>query len=417
VSVRVAIVAESFPPDVNGVAHCVLRVTEHLVLRGHQPLVVAPAPARNEPGEASSFPCPVVRLPSVPMPGYPGFRIGLPTRRLHAALTGHGAELMHLASPFVLGSSAVASARRERLPTVAVYQTDVPAYARVYGAGRPGEAAAWRWLRRIHNAAERTLAPSAASAASLREHGVQRVWLWGRGVDTERFDPARCSPLLRQGRAPGGEVLVGYVGRLAPEKRVDLLWQVAALPGVRLVVVGGGPAAAALRRALPGAVFLGPRHGTDLATIYASLDVFVHSGACETFGQTLQEAAASGLPVVAPAAGGPLDLVDHGRTGYLVAPGDAAALAGAVALLAGDPQLRAAMGRAGRAKAIGRSWCALGDQLIDHYSSVLGKSWRTLPLEFGAGAGVPERRPSPLGTAGPSRAPGLRTEHQAGISR
>jgi phosphatidylinositol alpha 1,6-mannosyltransferase len=388
VSVRVAIVTESFPPDVNGVAHCVLRVVEHLVRRGHQPLVVAPAPARNASGEDGSLPYPVVRLPSMPMPGYPGFRIGVPTRHLHAALAGHRAELVHLASPFVLGSPAVAAARRDCLPTVAVYQTDVPAYARVYGAGKLGEAVAWRWLRRIHNAADRTLAPSAASAASLREHGVQRVWLWGRGVDTDRFHPARRSPPLRRELAPGGELLVGYVGRLAPEKRVDLLGQVAAAPGVRLIIVGSGPAGAALRRALPQAVFLRPRHGTELATIYASLDVFVHSGACETFGQTLQEAAASGLPVVAPAAGGPLDLVDDGRTGYLVAPGDQVALADAVARLAGDPQLRAAMGRAGREKTISRSWSALGDQLITHYSAVLGQPWQALRPGLPVTAGV-----------------------------
>ena len=217
----------------------------------------------------------------------------------------------------------------------------------------------------------------------------------GPGVDTERFDPARRSPRLRHELAPGGELIVGYIGRLAPEKRVDLLGQVAGLPGVRLVIVGDGPAAAALRRALPGAVFLGARHGTDLATIYASLDVFVHSGACETFGQTLQEAAASGLPVVAPAVGGPLDLVDHGLTGYLVAPGDAGALAGAVARLAGDPRLRLAMGRAGREKMMGRSWRALGDQLIAHYSAVLGRPWRAFPPALPArsraeqGAGVP----------------------------
>ena len=394
-SVRVAIVAESFPPDVNGVAHCVLRVAEHLVLRGHQPVVVAPAPARSTPGGAGSYPCPVVRLPSVPMPGYPGFRIGLPLRHLDAALAGHDAELVHLASPFVLGPSAVNAAKRRHLPTVAVYQTDVPAYARIYGTGRVGEAAAWRWLRRIHNAADRTLAPSAASAANLREHGVQRIWLWGRGVDTERFDPARRSPPLRHELAPGGELLAGYVGRLAPEKRVDLLGQVAAMPGVRLVVVGGGPAGAALCRALPQATFLGPRHGTELATIYASLDVFVHAGACETFGQTLQEAAASGLPVVAPAAGGPLDLVEHGLTGYLVAPGDAGARADAVARLARAPQLRLAMGRAGREKTIGRSWRALGDQLIAHYAAVLGRPWRAFPPGLPArsraeqGAGVP----------------------------
>src|SRR5262252_10078007 len=374
VSVRVAIVAESFPPDVNGVAHCALRVAEHLVLRGHQPMVIAPAPARNAAGGAGAagpFPWPVVRLPSVPLPRYRSFRIGLPIRPLHTALAGHRAEIVHLASPFVLGPAAVAAAGRECLPTVAVYQTDVPAYARVYRAGKLGEAAAWRWLRRIHNAADRTLAPSAASAASLREHGVQRVWLWGRGVDTERFDPARRSPRLRHELAPGGELIVGYIGRLAPEKRVDLLGQVAELPGVRLVIVGDGPAAAALRRALPGAVFLGARHGTELATIYASLDVFVHSGPCETFGQTLQEAAASGLPVVAPAVGGPLDIVSDGITGFLVPPGAAGPLTDAVSRLAGDPVMRAAMGRAGREKVTGRTWPVLGDELIGHYAEIL----------------------------------------------
>jgi phosphatidylinositol alpha 1,6-mannosyltransferase len=390
VSVRVAIVAESFPPDVNGVAHCVLRVAEHLVMRGHQPLVIAPAPARDTAGGAGPFPCPVVRQPSVPMPGYHSFRIGVPGRALGAALASHRPEVVHLASPFVLGRSAIGVARRRGLPTVAVFQTDVPAYARVYGMGALGQAAAWRWLRGIHNAASRTLAPSTASAASLREHGVLRVCLWGRGVDTERFDPARRSPLLRSELAPGGEVLVGYVGRLAPEKRVDLLGQVAALPGVRLVIVGGGPAESALRQALPDAVFLGPRHGSDLASIYASLDVFVHAGACETFGQTLQEAAASGLPVVAPAAGGPLDIVGHGRTGYLVTPGEPRAFADAVARLARGPRLRLAMGQAGRAQTLSRSWSALGDQLIGHYRAVSGTSGE--PAIPGA---VAQRRPGP----------------------
>ncbi len=237
---------------------------------------------------------------------------------------------------------------------------------------------------------------------------MQRVWLWGRGVDTERFDPARRSPLLRHELAPGGEVLVGYIGRLAPEKRADLLWQIAEMPGVRLVIVGSGPTGTALRQTLPRAVFLGPRHGTDLATIYASLDVFVHSGACETFGQTLQEAAASGLPVVAPAAGGPLDIVDHGFTGYLVTPGEAGPLADAVARLVRDPPLRLAMGRAGREKMLSRSWGALSDQLIDHYLSVLGKSSWTCPLDLPAGDGVAERPPG---------LPGARAGHRAGHLR
>src|SRR6266536_165819 len=132
-----------------------------------------------------------------------------------------------------------------------------------------------------------------------------------------------------------------------------------ALDGVRLVIVGAGPAEAALRQRLPGAVFLGERRGEELAAIYASLDVFVHSGPYETFGQTLQEAAASGLPVVAPAAGGPLDLVEDGVTGYLVPPSDPGAFTAAVARLAADPAMRAAFGAAGRRKVLGRTWPAL----------------------------------------------------------
>jgi phosphatidylinositol alpha 1,6-mannosyltransferase len=370
VVVRIAVITESFPPDVNGVAHCVLRIAEHLVTRGHQPLVIAPRPAGSQPWPDRAVPYPVVRAPSLPVPGYPGFRVAV-GQGLRGALAAHRPELVHLASPFVLGAGGALAAARLCLPVVAVYQTDMAGYARAYRLGPAAQAAAWRRLRRIHNAADRTLAPSTAAAASLHARGIERVWLWGRGVDTVRFDPAKRSDRLRAELAPAGEVLAGYVGRIAPEKRVDLLAQVAALPGVRLVVVGSGPAEPAARRAMPGALFLGPRHGDELAQIYASLDVFVHSGPHETFGQTLQEAAASGLPVVAPAAGGPIDLVAGGATGFLVPPGDAAALASAVARLAADPGLRAAQGRAARQRVLGRTWPAVGDELIGHYEAVL----------------------------------------------
>jgi phosphatidylinositol alpha 1,6-mannosyltransferase len=261
---------------------------------------------------------------------------------------------------------------------VAVYQTDLPSYAHAYRLGRAGEAFAWRWLRSIHNDAGRTLAPSTVTATGLHSQGIHNVWLWGRGVDTHRFDPARRSPelraaLLAQGQ-PGGTVIAGYVGRLATEKRVELLAKVTTLPGVRLVIVGAGPAQAMLRQYLPDAVFLGERRGDELAAIYASLDVFVHSGPYETFGQTLQEAAASGLPVVAPAAGGPLDLVDDGVTGYLVRPDDADAFAVAVQKLAADPAKRAAFGAAGRRKVLGRTWPDLTEELIGHYCAVLGRT-------------------------------------------
>ncbi|NKI43917.1 glycosyltransferase family 4 protein [Streptomyces physcomitrii] len=365
---RVVIVTESFPPDVNGVAHCALQTARHLLARGHDPLVLAPATAAGAGADADA-PCPVVRVPSLPLPGYPQVRVALPSRRLAATLTAHRADLVHLASPFVLGVRGMAAARRLRIPAVAVYQTDLAGYARTYLS--TGEAAAWRRIRNVHAAADRTLAPSTVSLRDLEAHGVPRVRLWARGVDTERFTPGRREESLRRTLAPGGELLVGYVGRLAAEKHVELLGGVSALPGVRVVVVGDGPSGPGLRSALPGALFLGRRTGTELARIFASLDVFAHTGPFETFCQTVQEAMASGLPVVAPAAGGPLDLVDHGRTGFLVPPRDPGALKEAVALLAADPTLRARQGAAGRAAVEGRTWAAVGDELLGHYGEVL----------------------------------------------
>ncbi|WP_255954256.1 glycosyltransferase family 4 protein [Streptomyces odontomachi] len=365
---RVVIVSESFPPDVNGVAHCAQQTARHLTARGHQPLVVAPATAAGPAADAAA-PCPVVRVPSLPLPGYAQVRVALPSRRVAAALTAHRADIVHLASPFVLGVRGMAAAERLGIPAVAVYQTDLAGYARTYVGG--GEAAAWRRLRGVHCAADRTLAPSTAAQRDLADHGVPRVRLWGRGVDTTRFRPALRDDALRRDLAPGGEVIVGYVGRLAPEKRVELLAGACRLPGVRVVVVGDGPSEDALRKALPGAVFLGRRTGDDLARVFASLDVFVHTGPFETFCQTVEEAMASGLPVVAPAAGGPLDLVDHGRTGLLVPPEDRAAVRRAVVRLAVDAPLRAAFGAAGRATVEDRTWAVVGDELIEHYTEVL----------------------------------------------
>ncbi|MFI5834932.1 glycosyltransferase family 4 protein [Micromonospora sp. NPDC051300] len=366
---RIAIVTESFPPDVNGVANSVVRAAEHLVARGHEPLVVAPAPAGRRRDHADRHPYPVVRVPSLPLPRYQGFRLGVPSAGLTTAVLGHRPDVVHLASPFVLGAAGAAVAARHGLPAVAVYQTDVAAYARAYRVGW-GEAAAWRRLREIHNSAQRTLAPSTRAAADLIAHGVHRIWLWRRGVDAVRFHPDRRDDALRARLAPHGELLVGYVGRLAPEKRVELLAATAALPGVRVVVAGDGPARRQLERALPAVRFLGVRHGDDLAALYASLDVFVHTGPLETFGQTLQEAAASGVPVVAPASGGPLDLVDPGVTGLLVPPGDGTALAAAVAELAADGSRRARYGLAARAAVARRSWDAVGDELVGHYRAV-----------------------------------------------
>lgn len=363
---RVAIVTESYPPDLNGVANSVARVARHLAANGHQPLVIAPGPAGRSPEWDGGVP--VVRLPSLPLPTYANVRLTLPTRRLQTILGDFAPDVVHLASPFVLGAAGAAAAARLDLPTVAVFQTDIPAYLRVYGAAW-AQGLAWRWLRHLHGQVTVTLAPSTQTVEQLVRHGINDVVRWGRGVDSDLFHPDRRDERLRRDLAPDGQLLVGFVGRLAKEKRVELLARTSRLPGVQVVVVGGGPAESALRRALPRALFLGSRRGADLARIYASLDVFVHTGPHETFCQTVQEAQASGVAVVAPATGGPLDLVRHGRTGLLVPPCDADAIAAVVDRLAADADQRRDLGRAARAEVAGRTWAAMGDELIAHYES------------------------------------------------
>lgn len=365
-SMRIALVTESFLPDVNGVANSVVRAAEHLLSRGHEPLVIAPQPPPEKRRAVLDLPYPVIRIPSFPMPGYPQIRLGLPTPALTGTMRAYGTEVVHLASPFVLGAWGAAAAKTLKLPTVAVYQTDVAAYARAYRVSMT-EGAAWKWIKTVHNSAARTLAPSSESAAALEAHGVQRVHMWRRGVDDARFHPARRSAGIRRALAPNGELLVGFVGRLAVEKQVELLADASRLPGVKLVVVGDGPYAPTLRKLLPEATFIGVRHGAQLARVYASLDVFAHTGPYETFGQAVQEAMASGLPVVAPDAGGPRDLVVPDRTGFLVPPFEPDGFTEAIAVLANDPERRQLFGVAGRAAIAGRSWAALGDELIDHY--------------------------------------------------
>ncbi len=367
---RVAVVTESFLPSLNGVTTSVCRVLEHLRARGHEAAVICPGPA---PAAHAGFP--VVQVPAL---RYRQFPVGLPVPALQQTLAGFAPDVVHAASPFVLGAAGLAAARRLGVPTVAVFQTDVAGFARRQRFGpavSPAASTAWRWIRRIHERADLTLAPSSASLADLGAHGVPRLALWGRGVDAERFTCARRDTsgvrALRAQLAPAGEVLVGYVGRIAPEKRVERLAALQGLDGVRTVVVGDGPSRQAVARALPGAAFLGRLDGEHLADAYAALDVFVHTGTEETFGQTLQEAMASGVPVVAPAAGGPLDLLAPGVQGLLYAPEDDADLARCVRRLADDPALRAAMGSAGRAHVLPRSWQALGDELLGHYAAVV----------------------------------------------
>ncbi len=379
---RIAIVTESFVPSVNGVTTSVCRVLECLAEAGHEAVVVAPGPAPDRWAGHE-----VVALPGVPVRR---FRMGVPTPVLTRLLREHRPDLVHAASPFVLGAAGLAAARSLGLASVAVYQTDMPSYLARHLPPRLGPGAsraAWRWVRRVHECADLTLAPSRPTLSELRAQGVPRTALWGRGVDTTLFHPGvRAQPetvALRRALAPRGERLVGYVGRLAPEKDLDRLAELAGVPGTRLVLVGDGPSRADLGALLTAAVasspgrpnlppvFVGHREGADLARAYAALDVFVHPGTRETFGQTLQEAAATGLPVLAPARGGPLDLVDHGRTGHLYDPDVPGELAVRVTRLVHDPVLASALGAAGVAAVRDRSWARLTGELLAHYDRVL----------------------------------------------
>jgi phosphatidylinositol alpha 1,6-mannosyltransferase len=281
-------------------------------------------------------------------------------------LAEFGADVVHLASPALLGLAGARAAAELNIPAVAVFQTDLAGFVHRYRL--PLRAYVWRHLRTLHGLCDLTLAPSSATSWLLARHRIGPVRRWARGVDTEAFDPRLRSERLRVALAPEGQVLVGYVGRLAPEKRLHLLAPLTRLPGVRVVVIGDGPSRASLERRLPEATFLGFRQGRELAELYASLDVFVHPGRDETFCQSVQEALASGVPVVAAASGGPLDLVRHGENGWLAPDGD---LLGPVAALAGDPALRAAMAGRARASVRDRGWDRIGDELLEHYRSVL----------------------------------------------
>lgn len=353
-------IAESYLPHMNGVTGSVLQVRRHLEQAGHETLVLAPRVDRRDavPGTAL--------LGSVPLPSYPQVRVVMArVARLAAILRTFDADVVHLASPFVLGWQGLVAAESLGIPTVAIYQTDVIAYAAKYGVPQ-GAAIAASHTARLHRRSTLTLAPSTASVRRLEELGVDRLRLWGRGVDTALFHPGRRSDAWRARIAPG-ELIVGYVGRLAAEKQVHDLAALSDLPGARVVVVGDGPSREQLEKALPNAVFLGHLSGEELAEAVASFDVFVHPGESETFGQTIQEAKASGVPVVATGTGGPVDLVRSSIDGWLYRPGDLRDLQARVADLVGDDAKRRAFGEAAVGSVQGRSWAALGRALEVHY--------------------------------------------------
>lgn len=387
---RVAIIAESFLPNMNGVTHSLLRVLDHLADRGDEVLVIAPGTRRDGPKEVSG--AKIVRVPSIALPKYRRIRVAPGgVTRIRRLLERFAPDVVHLASPFVLGWRGVLAAQSLSLPTVAIYQTEVPAYAARYGM-HGIEAMLWTHVRNLHQHASFTLAPSSYTIDQLRRLGVAEVDHWARGVDSTRFDPGHRSAAWRRTVAPNGERIIGFVGRLAAEKQVEDLAVLSDIPGAKLVIVGDGPWRSKLERTLPGAHFAGFLGGDALAQAVASFDLMVAPGELETFCQTIQEAMASQVPVIAPARGGPLDLVDSSRTGWLYAPKDLTAMREHVVDLLGDDAKRRAFGIAGREQVLSRSWKSVCSQLVGHYSraienptpQVMGRSFNVLAWEGAA---------------------------------
>lgn len=373
-------VAESFLPHMNGVTNSVLQVLAHLRRRGDEVTVIAPSDSFLETNPLSEdlpdqpelcHGYPVIRVPSLPLPDYPKVRVAAGfVMRIRHLLEDLAPDVVHVASPFVLGWRAIQAADALGLPTVSIYQTEVPTYAGRYKLPW-AESLLWQHVQRMHNASTLNLVPSSFCKYQLRARGIPRLKTWRRGVDTDRFTPTRRSAQLREKMAPNGEKLIGFVGRLAAEKQIEDLAVLDDLPGTRLVIIGSGPQEKALAKQLPNAYFAGFQSGDDLGAHVASLDVFVHPGEAETFCQTIQEAFAAGVPVVAVGRGGPLELVDPGRTGWLYQPGDLTGLRAAVKHLIDDDAARLRASAQAHLEVQGRTWEAICNQLVGHYSRAI----------------------------------------------
>ncbi|HYW93534.1 MAG TPA: glycosyltransferase family 1 protein [Gammaproteobacteria bacterium] len=337
---RVALVSETWPPEINGVAATVSRFARDLRCRGHAVSVVRPRPEQYAPGEPDD-----TLTPGLGIPFYPGLRLGLASP---AALARRWRErrpdVVYVATQGPLGAAALGAAARLAIPVVAGFHTNFHDYSRHYGFGWLAPAAS-AWLRRFHRRAWCTVAPTPALAEALGRQGFGRVQVIGRGVDTALFSPARRSTAMRRAwGVTGDRLVVLHVGRLAPEKNLGLALEAwrnirQLRPGARFVVVGDGPLLGSLRQREPGILFAGARRGRDLAACYASADMFLFPSRHETFGNVTIEALASGLGVVAFDRAAASLYIRHRVSGMVVPPDQSAEFVAAAANLARDPGL------------------------------------------------------------------------------
>ncbi len=366
---RLLLITDTYPPEINGVARTLSTLARGLTARGHAVEVVTTRAAESAEPEGA----PARHLvPSLPLPGYPGLRVGLARRgRLLRLFEQFRPDVLYVATETPLGLAAIRAARRAGVPVVSGFHTNFQTYLGDYAPA--GLATLARpLLRALHNRTARTLTPSADTAAMLTGWGVHNVGVLGRGVDTRLFDPARrCPELRRSWGADENTPVALYVGRVAAEKNLDLLVRAfqtfrTLRPHAPCVIVGDGPRKQALQAAHSDLVFAGTRTGEELARHYASADIFLFPSVTETFGNVVLEALAAGLPPVAFDYAGPRQLIRHGVNGWVAPLGDEAAFLNCVATAAADGNT-ASHSEAARAAALEHGW----PQVIEQFEAEL----------------------------------------------
>jgi len=350
---RIAVVTETYPPEVNGVALTVQNLVAGMAEDGHDIHLVRPF----QPGVSTlppSKPIHEVLVRGAALPKYPGLRFGFPAGgKLAQLFTSQRPDAVYVATEGPLGWSAVRAARRFGIPVATGFHTRFDAYAGAYGLG-PLTPFVRYWLRRLHNASGATVVPTPELREWLERHGFQRVRVVARGVDSLLFDPARRRQKLRdRWGIPEGGLAVIYLGRIAAEKNLGLAIEAfrkirELRADARFVWVGTGPVAARLAREHPDFVFVGLRLGEDLAEHFASADLFLFPSLTETFGNVTLEAMASGVPTIAFDYGAARAYLRDREHGRLVPLADPAAFVAAAVEVASDTGRRRAMGMAAR---------------------------------------------------------------------
>ncbi len=375
---RIAVVTETFPPEINGVAMTIGRMVVGLHQRGHAIQLVRPKQsAQDRPRTGAGFE--VVRVRGVPIPRYAGLKLGLPAKRSLLRLWAKWRpDVVHVVTEGPLGWSAIAAARRLNLPVTSDFHTNFHSYSRHYGIGWLQRPIAG-YLRAFHNRADVTFVPTAALVRELSATGLRHLKVIARGVDTAQFRPERRSRELRAAWGVGDDgFAVIHVGRIAAEKNLPLLLRAFAAirerrPDARLILVGDGPARAELQNTAPQHVFAGMRIGGDLAEHYASGDLFLFPSLTETYGNVVTEAMASGLAVVAFDCAAAAELIQPGTNGVTAPPGVSCAFVDAAAAVAADRELIARLGANARQRVATLDW----EHINEAFAAALAQVVRT----------------------------------------